>query len=292
MKLALAILACALIGAAAATARHGVHYGKAAARPGTPCALACEADPSADACASCCRTVRHEVDWGCSTSDTLARKLGAGKGGADEANCCVGEWDASCWDVGSDANKGHACNQCSPASCPQANCLAKWACWTTSAGGENVWKPAGGDCCFNGHPSTAPQSWLDVGLTDKGPCPLGHHITTDQEKAELGLKCVGEASDSGCYGTVDFYDDGKVGACCTPDPPTHSPTTSPSFSPTHSPTHAPSFSPTTSAPPTDDDWPWWWVLVGVLGGFVMGWEAKNRKNNNNSKVVVDGGDKA
>ena len=65
---------------------------------GTPCAGACETDPSAAACATCCRAQRHEIDWQC--------------GGEHPAECCLGEWSDACWNVMSSANNGHACNQC------------------------------------------------------------------------------------------------------------------------------------------------------------------------------------
>ena len=87
MKLALAVLACALVGAAATAAaaattqQHfgGVHFGRRDTRPGTPCAPACEADPGAEACATCCRAVRHEVDWGCAASGGLGGGPTAGR---------------------------------------------------------------------------------------------------------------------------------------------------------------------------------------------------------------------
>ena len=67
-------------------------------QPGTPCADACDRDPGASECALCCRGVRHEVDWACN--------------GATPVGCCSGEWDASCWDVPSEKNHGHACDMC------------------------------------------------------------------------------------------------------------------------------------------------------------------------------------
>ena len=65
---------------------------------GTPCSGDCETDPSAAACATCCRAQRHEIDWQC--------------GGEHPAECCLGGWSDACWNVASGANNGHPCNQC------------------------------------------------------------------------------------------------------------------------------------------------------------------------------------
>ena len=73
-----------------------------APKAGTPCLTACN-DPASPSCQTCCRTVTHEIDWGCST---LA------PGSTDTASCCKGDWDATCWNVASAANHDHACNQC------------------------------------------------------------------------------------------------------------------------------------------------------------------------------------
>ena len=70
----------------------------------TPCLPQCGNNPTTEECANCCRTVRHETDWKCDASDA--------------AGCCVGSWDAECWDVASDKNRFHACNQCSMSTPP------------------------------------------------------------------------------------------------------------------------------------------------------------------------------
>ena len=62
---------------------------------------ACD-DPLSHSCRSCCRSVTHETDWKCD----------AAVGSPDTATCCVGDWDAECWNVASAANHDHACNQC------------------------------------------------------------------------------------------------------------------------------------------------------------------------------------
>ena len=62
---------------------------------------ACD-DPASPSCQSCCRTATHETDWGCQATD----------GSPTMASCCTGDWDATCWNVASAANNGHACNQC------------------------------------------------------------------------------------------------------------------------------------------------------------------------------------
>ena len=70
--------------------------------PGTPCMADCD-DPTSPSCQKCCRTVTHEVDWGCNTLTPAS---------TDTAACCTGDWDAACWNVASAANHDHACNQC------------------------------------------------------------------------------------------------------------------------------------------------------------------------------------
>jgi len=80
-----------------------------ASKTGTPCLTACD-DPASLSCQTCCRTVTHEIDWGCSS--TLA------PGSTDTASCCKGDWTATCWNVPSAANHEHACNQCKPVEAP------------------------------------------------------------------------------------------------------------------------------------------------------------------------------
>ena len=92
--------------AVSATSKAHQALGKVPAVRGTPCSAACEGDPGAEACASCCRSAQHEADWGC--------------GGDLPAGCCLGEWKETCWDVGSDENNGHACNQCAGDACENA----------------------------------------------------------------------------------------------------------------------------------------------------------------------------
>lgn len=72
-----------------------------APRKGTPCLTACD-DPASPSCQDCCRTVTHEIDWGCD----------APAGSANTASCCKGAWDPTCWNTASAANHEHACNQC------------------------------------------------------------------------------------------------------------------------------------------------------------------------------------
>ena len=48
----------------------------------------------------CCGQVKHEVDWKCGAASS-----------DDKAACCE-NWDEQCWNVASDQNLGHACNQC------------------------------------------------------------------------------------------------------------------------------------------------------------------------------------
>ena len=68
-------------------------------REGTPCRSECE-NPSNDSCKLCCEQVQHEVDWKCGAA--LSN---------DKAACCE-NWNKQCWNVASDQNFGHACNQC------------------------------------------------------------------------------------------------------------------------------------------------------------------------------------
>lgn len=79
-----------------------VHFEYLTPVPGTPCMTACD-DPTSTSCQKCCRTVTHEVDWGCNTLTPAS---------TDTAACCTGDWDAACWNVASAANHDHACNQC------------------------------------------------------------------------------------------------------------------------------------------------------------------------------------
>ena len=69
-------------------------------REGTPCLSSCEENPSNDSCKLCCEQVQHEVDWKCGAASS-----------DDKAACCE-NWNKQCWDVASDQNFGHACNQC------------------------------------------------------------------------------------------------------------------------------------------------------------------------------------
>ena len=69
-------------------------------REGTPCLSSCEENPSNDSCKLCCEQVQHEVDWKCGAA--LSN---------DKAACCE-NWNKQCWNVASDQNLGHACNQC------------------------------------------------------------------------------------------------------------------------------------------------------------------------------------
>ena len=69
-------------------------------REKTPCRSACEENPSNDSCKLCCGQVKHEVDWKCGAASS-----------DDKAACCE-NWNEQCWDVASDQNFGHACNQC------------------------------------------------------------------------------------------------------------------------------------------------------------------------------------
>ena len=68
-------------------------------REGTPCLSSCE-NPSNDSCKLCCGQVKHEVDWKCGAASS-----------DDKAACCE-NWKEQCWNVASDQNLGHACNQC------------------------------------------------------------------------------------------------------------------------------------------------------------------------------------
>ena len=69
-------------------------------REGTPCLHSCEKSPSSDSCKLCCGQVKHEVDWKCGAASS-----------DDKAACCE-NWKEQCWNVASDQNLGHACNQC------------------------------------------------------------------------------------------------------------------------------------------------------------------------------------
>ena len=69
-------------------------------REGTPCLPSCEKSPSSDSCKLCCGQVKHEVDWKC------------GAASSDGKAACCENWDEQCWNVASDQNLGHACNQC------------------------------------------------------------------------------------------------------------------------------------------------------------------------------------
>ena len=71
-------------------------------REETPCLQSCEGNPSSDSCKLCCQSVTHEVDWKCQVAAPH-----------DKAACCE-DWNAQCWNAASDANLGHACNQCRP----------------------------------------------------------------------------------------------------------------------------------------------------------------------------------
>ncbi|EOD38069.1 hypothetical protein EMIHUDRAFT_97960 [Emiliania huxleyi CCMP1516] len=112
-------------------------FGKVPAVRGTPCSAACEGDPSAEACASCCRSAPHEIDWHC--------------GGDQPVGCCLGEWKEACWDVGSDENNGHACNQCGPArpACSVSNPCASDA-FCNFDNGDSGFCEACSDCTSAG----------------------------------------------------------------------------------------------------------------------------------------------
>lgn len=97
---------------------HNLHArgdpGYAAPVIGTPCAQYCLADAMGADCIQCCRSVQHEIDWGCGTEGIYQRRfvfafnqltsLGA-------TSCCTA-WNAQCWDVNSEENFFHACGQC------------------------------------------------------------------------------------------------------------------------------------------------------------------------------------
>ena len=67
---------------------------------GTPCLSSCEEDPLNDSCKRCCQRVKHEVDWKCDAASSDGK-----------AACCE-NWNSQCWNVASEQNLGHACNQC------------------------------------------------------------------------------------------------------------------------------------------------------------------------------------
>ena len=69
-------------------------------REGTPCLSSCEENPSNDSCKLCCEQVQHEVDWKCGAASS-----------DDKAACCE-NWNSQCWNMASEQNLGHACNQC------------------------------------------------------------------------------------------------------------------------------------------------------------------------------------
>ncbi len=82
------------------------------AKANTPCLKHCQTDPSGDECATCCRSVPHEIDWKCNTPDAAA--------------CCTGVWDAECWDRAFADNRNHACNQCGSSAlfgCTDSNAI-------------------------------------------------------------------------------------------------------------------------------------------------------------------------
>ena len=66
---------------------------EATVRRDAPAPVAVPATPSS-------QNVKHEVDWKCQVAAPH-----------DKAACCE-DWNAQCWNVASDANLGHACNQC------------------------------------------------------------------------------------------------------------------------------------------------------------------------------------
>ena len=93
------------------------------AREETPCLPSCEENPSSESCKLCCQSVTHEVDWKCQAAAPH-----------DKAACCE-DWDAQCWNVASDANLGHACNQCRPPTAAPTD--APTAAPTAGGGGND-----------------------------------------------------------------------------------------------------------------------------------------------------------
>ena len=92
-------------------------------REETPCLQSCEENPSGDSCKLCCQSVTHEVDWKCQVAAPH-----------DKAACCE-DWNAQCWNVASDANLGHACNQCRPPTAAPTD--APTAAPTAGGGGND-----------------------------------------------------------------------------------------------------------------------------------------------------------
>ena len=70
---------------------------------GNPCLTECDlskgGNPASEACASCCRTVPHEIPWHCDDMEKAALS-------------CKGEWDPMWWDIPSPDNFMHACAAC------------------------------------------------------------------------------------------------------------------------------------------------------------------------------------
>ena len=108
---------------------------------GNPCVSFCDddggGDPSSQACATCCRTVEHEIPWNCdlledegelkqgeeveetrryvSPAPWVASFLATSTATqADDAVAasCAGDWQPEWWNVPSADNLGHACSMC------------------------------------------------------------------------------------------------------------------------------------------------------------------------------------
>jgi len=70
-----------------------------------PCEPHCHDSPDAESCIACCRQYKHEQPWNCEVL------LNIEPSNLPVASCCK-LWDRSCWDVPSELNNMHACNQC------------------------------------------------------------------------------------------------------------------------------------------------------------------------------------
>jgi len=67
-----------------------------------PCISQCVDDPTSEACAECCTSVSHEVDWKCYLVNS-----------PESVKCCDKEnWDPECWDHPSESNNFHSCSMC------------------------------------------------------------------------------------------------------------------------------------------------------------------------------------